>query len=70
MENKHDDFTFPIVNFSFTNTNIPAETEYRVYISQLLQTQISAADANATKIRLYCSSVERIATKILRASSR
>ena len=33
----HDDFTFPIVNFPFISSNIPALPAYGVYISQLLR---------------------------------
>ena len=32
---KRDDFTFPIVNFTFISSNIPASPAYGVYISQL-----------------------------------
>ena len=34
---KHDDFIFPIVNFSFISSNIPASPAYGVYISQLVR---------------------------------
>ena len=33
---KRDDFTFPLVIFPFTSSNIPALPAYGVYISQLL----------------------------------
>ncbi len=33
LYDKRDDFTFPIVNFSFINTNIPASPANGVYIS-------------------------------------
>jgi hypothetical protein len=33
---KRDDFTFPLFNFPFTSSNIPALPAYGVYISQLL----------------------------------
>jgi hypothetical protein len=33
---KRDDFTFPIVNFPFISSNIPASPVYGVYISQLM----------------------------------
>ena len=35
--NKRDDFNFPIVNFPFICSNIPAAPAYGVYISQLIQ---------------------------------
>jgi hypothetical protein len=34
---KRDDFNFPIVNFPFICSNIPAAPAYGVYISQLIQ---------------------------------
>ena len=34
---KRDDFNFPIVNFPFMCSNIPAAPAYGVYISQLIQ---------------------------------
>ena len=36
MEDKCDYFTFPIVNFPFISSNIPASPAYGVYISQLI----------------------------------
>ena len=37
LYNKGDDFTFPKVNFSFINSNIPTSQVNRVYISQLIR---------------------------------
>ena len=37
LYNKKDDFNFPIVNFPFICSNIPAAPAYAVYISQLIQ---------------------------------
>jgi hypothetical protein len=37
LYNKRDDFNFPIVNFSFICSNIPAAPAYRVYIFQLIR---------------------------------
>ena len=37
LYDKRDDFNFPIVNFPFICSNIPAAPAYRVYISQLIQ---------------------------------
>ena len=37
LYDKRDDFHFPIVNFSFICSNIPAASAYGVYISQLIQ---------------------------------
>ena len=34
---KRDDFNFPIVNFPFLCSNIPVETAYGVYVSQLIR---------------------------------
>ena len=35
LVDKRDDFTFPIVNFPFITSNIPAAPAYGVYISEL-----------------------------------
>ena len=35
LYDKRDNFTFPIVNFSFISSNIPASPAYGAYISQL-----------------------------------
>ena len=37
LYDKRDDFTFPIVNFPFLCSNIPAAPAYGVYISQLIR---------------------------------
>ena len=37
LNDKRDDFTFPIVNFPFISINIPASPDYGVYISQLIR---------------------------------
>ena len=37
LYDKKDDFNFPIVNFPFTCSNIPAAPAYGVYISQLIR---------------------------------
>jgi hypothetical protein len=37
LYDKIDDFNFPIVNFPFICSNIPAAPAYGVYISQLIQ---------------------------------
>ena len=36
LYDKRDDFTFPIVNFPFISSNIPASLTYGVYISPLI----------------------------------
>ena len=36
INDKCDDFRFPIVNFPFLGSNIPATPEYGVFVSQLL----------------------------------
>ena len=36
LHDKCDYFTFPIGNFTFISSNIPASPEYGVYISQLI----------------------------------
>ena len=81
LYDKHDDFTFPIVNFPFIGSNITASSVYGVCISQLIRyfradTQYSdilerssAADAKSTQARLRCFYVEVIATKIIWSSS-
>jgi hypothetical protein len=37
LYDKHNDFTFPIVNFSFIRSNIPASSAYGVYAPQLIR---------------------------------
>ena len=37
LYDERDDFNFPIVNFSFISSNIPAVPAYEVYISQLIR---------------------------------
>jgi hypothetical protein len=37
LYDKRDDFNFPIVNFPFMCSNIPAALAYGVYISQLIR---------------------------------
>ena len=37
LYDKRDDFNFPILNFPFICSNIPAAPAYRVYISQLMR---------------------------------
>jgi hypothetical protein len=37
LYDKLDDFTFPIVNFPFISSNIPASSAYGAYISQLIR---------------------------------
>ena len=37
INQKHDDFTFPIINFTFISSNIPAAATYRVDILHLLR---------------------------------
>ena len=37
LYDKRDDFNFPIVNYLFICSNIPAAPAYGVYISQLIQ---------------------------------
>jgi hypothetical protein len=37
LYDKRDDFNFPIVNFSFICSNIPAAPAYGVYISQMIR---------------------------------
>ena len=36
LYDKRDDFNFPIVNFPFIYSNLPAASAYGVYISQLI----------------------------------
>jgi hypothetical protein len=37
LYDKKDDFNFPIVNFPFICSNIPAAPAYGVYISQMIR---------------------------------
>ena len=37
LYDKRDDFNFPIVNFPFLSSNIPASPAYGVYVSQLIR---------------------------------
>ena len=37
LYDKWDDFSFPIVNFPFLNSNIPSAATYGVYVSQLIR---------------------------------
>jgi hypothetical protein len=37
LSDKRDDFNFPIVNFPFIRSNIPAAPAYGVYISQMIK---------------------------------
>ena len=37
LYDKRDDFNFPIVNFPFICSNIPAGPAYRVYVTQLIR---------------------------------
>ena len=37
LYDKRDDFSFPIVNFPFIDSNIPSSPAYGVYISQLIR---------------------------------
>ena len=37
LNDKRDDFNFPIVNFPFRSSNIPSAPAYGVYISQLIR---------------------------------
>ena len=37
LYDKRDDFNFPIINFPFTCSNIPAATAYGVHVSQLMR---------------------------------
>ena len=40
---KLDDFNFPIVNFPFINSNIPAAPAYGVYMLQLIRYSMACA---------------------------
>jgi len=37
LDNKRDDFHFPIVNYPFFDSNIPSSPAYGVYMSQLIR---------------------------------
>jgi hypothetical protein len=63
LEDKRDDFTFPIVNFPFISSNIPASLVHGVYISQLIRYSGACAQYSdfldraqlLTQTRLCCS---------------
>ena len=44
LYDKRDDFNFPIVNFPFMDSNIPASPAYGVYISQLIRYSRACSD--------------------------
>ena len=71
-----EDFNFPIVNFPFICSNIPAAPAYGEYISQLLRYSRAcgsyqnflervAANKEATESRVPLGKVEAITSKIL-----
>ena len=73
---KRDDFTFPIVNFLFISSNIPASPVYGVYITQLIRYSRVCAlyndfldRAQLLTQKLHKQDYEEIATKHLRSSS-
>ena len=41
LYDKRDDFSFPIVNFPFLCSNIPAASAYGVYISRLIRNSLA-----------------------------
>jgi hypothetical protein len=63
LDDKRDDFTFPIVNFPFISSNIPASLVHGVYISQLIHYSGTCAQYSdfvdraqlLTQTRLRCS---------------
>lgn len=77
----HDYFSFLIINYPFSGSDIRAAPAYGVYTSQLVGYSIvcfqyrfsgqnSTADVNVTQTRLRCSFVKGIASNIIRLSSR
>ena len=51
---KRDSFNFPIVNFPFMSSNIPAIPSYGIYISQLVRIRnmtITSRLMNSTKVQ-------------------
>ena len=44
LYDKRDDFNFPIVNFPFLSSNIPASPAYGVYVSQLIRYARASSD--------------------------
>ena len=51
LYDKRDDFDFPIVNFPFICSNIPAAPAYGVYISQLIRYSRACDDYNDFCVR-------------------
>jgi len=37
LYDKRDDFSFPVVNYPFLNSNIPSSSAYGIYMSQLIR---------------------------------
>ena len=60
LYDKRDDFTFPIVNFPFISSNIPASPAYGVYISQLIR--YSTACVQYSEFDCWCKSYSNKAT--------
>ena len=57
LYNKHDNFTFPIVNFSFISSNIPASPEFIFHNSNAIGRVHSYSDC--------LDSAERLTQKLL-----
>ena len=77
LYNKRDDFNFPIVNFPFICSNIPAAPAYGVHISQLIRYSRACGSnqdffdrgllltKEATEPRVPLCQVEVITSKVL-----
>ena len=78
-ETLRDDFNFPILNFPFICSNIPAAPKYGVYISQMIRYSRAcasyqdfldmgvAANKETTEPRVPFGKIEVITSKILRS---
>ena len=64
LYHKHDDFTFPIVNFLFISSNIPSSSAYGVYISQHIRYSMVCAQYND-----FLDRVQRLTKKLLIAET-
>jgi hypothetical protein len=49
LKTKIYDFTFPIINFPFVSSNIPASPAYEIYISQLNTKTKKMSNTDLTK---------------------
>ena len=51
---KHDDFYFKIVNFSFLDGDVPCSTSYGIYISQLICFASASSYITTSTLAINC----------------